>query len=1430
MPRHKPPFSVARYAMPIVSVLLGILFLKFHNNLKAEFESIDKEYEAGTAILLAKGVDRQALSDILEGNAYAVDKQDADFIAAEIGNRLDQGMALPGIYGLQKKNYQVLATRADSLGGKGLKERVRRSYQSLRVDDILSPTMPPVTDRCLDVKRGTGTVAVRVRQSDKNRAVPDVWVQLRQHYYDGSGQGTDTIVGYARTDKRGKAVFIRLDTSLYYSIVPVKYGYEYGMAVAITPQKFSVRKGEIKCDFKQSPHTITLFGNVTYRKIRDDGVLTVRTPATFCRILLKWFLIFMAAWWGLYGYLFWKSKGGFNRKIVALLMFLTGFCLLTMFSLPRPLLDEVIGEKMAKYVVLGILGIFVVQRVDVIRFFQNGYGVKFDYLNYRYPKFPKGLVYFIIALFLTLLLFTPLGQAVGGMRVNLNLGLIKFQPSEVTKFLVIIFISAFFYANRDKIISYSQPGNVSYFGYKLKILSYIFLCLGSLLAVYLLLGDVGPALVLCVTFIFMYSLIKSKIQLENVPEEEKYKRILASDFAMMLYGVFTFALFLLAGKYFGHMWIACLVWFPVWLIWGMVKRKQVFESAVFLNLVIALFIFSGSIFQYMPGRTFRDIEHRMESRLEMCTNTWGSWGLYDGIQKPCPNDQVAQGLWGIASGGFSGQGFGKGSSYFIPAFHTDMILESIGEQAGWWGVAAVVLCLAFLLRQSLLVGYRTGHTFAFYLSCGIAVVTCVQFIIIALGSVGLIPLTGVTVPMLSNGGVSMVLNLIAFGIIISLSYQYRQPTEAQIRNMAAYNYAISITSVAYVWLTGFILLTFLAYQSVYRNKTLVRPVFVASVSGEPNVQYNPRINQVIQKIEAGNIYDRNGIILATSNKDSLRASEYIRYGVAIEDIHRVLKQKTRRYYPFGNHLLFMVGDYNTGVPFNYSDVYPTGYLAESRHFSALRGFDNILRDKQGHPVKMNIDTTFLYKENSFLPPVRFSGRQVVLRDYRPIVRFLKRPDETASFNKNRAERDMALTIDAVLQMKLQNEISEFMSARYKAAHFNRYNRSIYNKMRVSVVVLQAHTGELLASANYPLPNPAVLWEAPKRYDEKNLSRKAYTDRDLGLVFQTPPGSTAKVMSALAGFMKFGERASDISYYIDKDEIIERGVIKEPYSSSPAYAPITMTEAITNSSNVYFINLINDKDLYAELDSIYYSVGIRLDVERKGKTTSHTPYFLFCDEGLDKGRYASEVFEKGRRAVARYETYIRNRDQDKNNRICTRFNKGELYDLWGWAWGQSTMSATPLDMARVTSIVANGGVMPTTKYLLEDNPETGKTDTSGVRIVDERSAAMLKAMMQREAEKRDAKWYVPKGMGGKTGTPERDFVIRRYNDSTKRYEDVTEKNKNDAWYMFFIETAQGPLSVVIRVERSWHKNSALAVDLAYSVVVPALQQCLGEVKR
>ena len=101
-------------------------------------------------------------------------------------------------------------------------------------------------------------------------------------------------------------------------------------------------------------------------------------------------------------------------------------------------------------------------------------------------------------------------------------------------------------------------------GSKLKTLLWIIIGLAALMAMYLVLGDMGPGLVISITFILLYSLIKSKVNLEHLDEEGRWKRIFTCDFAMLVYGVLTFAVFLIIGYKLGHMMLFGGLWFAFW--------------------------------------------------------------------------------------------------------------------------------------------------------------------------------------------------------------------------------------------------------------------------------------------------------------------------------------------------------------------------------------------------------------------------------------------------------------------------------------------------------------------------------------------------------------------------------------------------------------------------------------------------------------------------------------------------------------------------------------------------------------------------------------------------------------------------------------------------------------------------------------------------
>lgn len=1454
-----------KYSIFIVSIILCILFWRLSSNYSDYFNKVEESYREGTAINLTKGITQEEISKLLFLHNYVDNKEDAAFIAQQLVEKLNKDEKLSSLYALNKRIWQVSSNIIDNIGSDGFKEKLATSQEALGIDNVFKSIDVASLDSGINLdNENFGKIVVTVIPlkdttiSHPNKQIcPHTVVRLSEHFLDSlkNNRSESRIVCYLKTGTDGKVVFKGLNPNLSYSVLPIRQGYEYGPSqgtIGGTLLKCN-KSGELSFNFTEKKHTVRLFDESTLKQMKEDRSLTIRSPKEFKNLFTTYLVLFFAVWWGLYLLWLYKHKNS-DSSIVSILMFLTGLCVLIMFSINDPLRDPLLGVHMVQGVIAGVIIIGLLQYVDFTKFYQNksklGFDIPLEFVKWLFKpyhrkveyltqilsnkrcnvfqkcivllvlilslplllldfiritklgnrideltiKLPKGCGYLLTALLLTALLF-PFGSEIGGMKVNFKLpGNITFQPSEIAKYLIVFFMAAFFSRNADRIIKYSKKGNAGLFGHKLKMLSAIIIGLGLLMGLYVCLGDMGPALVLAFTFIILYSVVKSKVDLENLDERGQNIKILTCDLAMLIYGFISFAAFLYIGNVIDYMGIFCLGWFILWIMLG-VARKQIFESAILFNFIIAFFIFGGNLLSHIPISKFNSIVERLESRNEMCLNTWGTLPIDGMVAKAGENTQIAEGLWGLASGSIWGQGLGDGSSHFIPAFYTDMIMESIGEQLGFIGIFVVLFLLSLLLRKTVLIGYRTSHPFAFYLCLGIAIVTAIQFAIISLGSTGIIPLTGVTVPFLSYGGVSMILNLAAFGIILSYTpIIVTNEAKAHLtseKNIGKYNYSISVLSWLYCALAVSIGSVFFYYQFINRNDILVRPVYVNNANGVPVVEYNPRIKPLVNKMWAGDIYDRNSILLATS--DSSKITDYYKYyNDSLRLNYHILKSQ-QRYYPFGEHLFFMLGDYNTKQFFSSHERFPRGYLAEFRHLAELRGYDDVLRNTKGEPIKVDLKSDEYRPGKYHSSEYSITQKGVQLRDYSALVPYLKaglNSDKVRRLNNRKSKfwefdkitsKDIQLTIDVNLQIKLQQRMIEYMK--------KKYSDSKWNKCRVSVVVLDAKEGDLLASANYPLPNYNQLKNAPDIYSDnrKDINWKAYTDMDLGLTYFTPPGSTAKVMSALAGFCKEGKEITSQKYNIDKHEII--------YSKERS-GMLDMKHALRYSSNCYFIHLINDKWLYHELANIYGNVGVQV-FDDKSYIINHS---------VPGNKWKKNVTTQGEKGIDAYIAYKKSGKKEKMN-LCTK------PEVWSWAWGQRGINATPITMARVVSIVVNGGKMPVTKYLLKTGPKE-------IEIVPSCAADSLINFLKFTAKEHDK--FNISTLGGKTGTPERTSNGK--------------KTSNDGWYVCFIEntniastehnkktTSHHPLAIAVRMERINDGMSGKAVDFTKNVVINILKE-------
>lgn len=1504
-----------RFALLISTIVLCFLFFKLLINYSDRFSKLSK------TVVLASHTEHSEMVSVLK-TINAIDESDAEFIATQIEHKREK-FSLNSLSDFNERAWQISCSAINSSGSKGFKKRLEVSKRQLGQDDEYEQLKDNHYNKF--EKNGDGTILVKIYEKEEDKGLvskifrkPEkpcdgITVRLSEHYIDSLNTAVRKTLAWAKTDSFGIVEFSGLDVNKSYSVLPIANGFEYGSPKGTTKGSLaeSSKNGSAVYSFIQQEHKIRMFDAKALAQIKEQHILTVRSFEKYKSILTLYLILFFAVWLG-FSLLWYCRHKKSDNSIIAVLMFLTGLCVLVMFSINDPLEDTLLGAEMAKGVIAGVVVMGLIQFVDFTKLYQNrariGFDIPFECISWLFKPFrkkisyqtqilsdkrytvlkkimallvillclpfllldliigklPKGCGYLITALLLTALLWSPFGSEVGGMKVNLNLFGIKFQPSEIAKYLIIFFMAAFFSVNANKIMKYSAKGNVELFGHKLKMLSAITIGLGILMVMYLVLGDMGPALVLAFTFIILYSIVKSKVDLENLDERNQNIKILTCDLAMLAYGVISFIVFLYIGNMFGgelSMLVFCVLWFALWIILGL-SKKQLFESAILFNLIISAFIFGGTLLNNIPISKLNEIGERLESRTEMCTNTWGTLPIDGAVADAGENTQVAEGLWGLASGGLWGQGLGNGSPNFIPAFHTDMILETIGEQLGFIGVFVVILLLSLLLRKTILIGYKASHPFAFYLCLGISIVTAVQFIIISLGSTGIIPLTGVTVPFLSKGRVSMILNLAAFGVILSYDTVTNKNTvavhSATGNNLKQYNYSVSVLSWLYCGIAVLICCVFFHYQFTDRNMTLIKPVYVHNADGAPVVEYNPRIAQLINKMWAGDIYDRNGVLLATSDAMKIEkyASVYEEINTRIGENEPKLGCNTqipqKRYYPFGNYLTFMLGKYGSDIAAFRSEN--SGYVAEYRHMSELRGYDNkkyIVKDGKKTPLKVDLGSDE-FKPGRFVGPTLDSVKNLQIRDYSALIPYLK-----AGYNSSRVEKmnsrkepfwsigtikphDLQLTIDAQLQTKIQRELIDYVT--YNDRNYIKDN----NLLRISVIVLNAENGDLLASANYPMVDYNRLDTLPDKFmynDYRDYSVDktwtAFVDRDLGLTLPTAPGSTAKIMSSIAGLRKLGrDKVKSIEYFDNNNEnrkevkdrktgriIIQEGVVGSEDSKHLKDQMVSMKKAVVWSSNNYFIKLVNENDLYNDLAYLYGQVGVRIGRDGYPRQSAQTYGMIYPNEIKTDSLY-KYVRRESAVAVAAYERY---KERRKENGVSWIHPLSD-HTAWQWAYGQGTLDATPLTIARVVSIVGNAGNMPKTRYLRTDD----KPDV--IPIIDKCDADELLSYMDIEAMEhmKNVSFKKTDRVSGKTGTAQRTFGNSKMKDGW--YACIIKDCPVSKSGMInrdgdFVETEPSveafTLAVVVRIERIGKGSSADAKGLVRNRLLNILKPSKGE---
>lgn len=134
--------------------------------------------------------------------------------------------------------------------------------------------------------------------------------------------------------------------------------------------------------------------------------------------------------------------------------------------------------------------------------------------------------------------------------------------------------------------------------------------------------------------------------------------------------------------------------------------------------------------------------------------------------------QIVQSLFAIASGGLIGTGLYLGHPNYIPEVENDFIFSFICEEMGLLGGFAIIITYFLLIYRGFRTAIYAKDTFSRLVAVGISTMIGAQVFVIIGGVIKMIPLTGITLPLISYGGSSTIINFAALGILQKISESY----------------------------------------------------------------------------------------------------------------------------------------------------------------------------------------------------------------------------------------------------------------------------------------------------------------------------------------------------------------------------------------------------------------------------------------------------------------------------------------------------------------------------------------------------------------------------------------------------------------------------------------------------------------------------------
>jgi cell division protein FtsW (lipid II flippase) len=288
-----------------------------------------------------------------------------------------------------------------------------------------------------------------------------------------------------------------------------------------------------------------------------------------------------------------------------------------------------------------------------------------------------------LALFALLLLF---GQEINGARLWIRLGPIEYEPIELIKLFIVLFLAAYLAETAD-VIANARPWSLRA---NAKYLGPLFIGWGASMAILVVQRDLGMATLLLATFAVLLFVATRRLDI-----------------------VFFGALLFVLGAF-----------------WAVHHYPYV------------------------------------QTRIAVWRNPFSD-PLGAGYQS-------SQAYYSLAAGGLVGSGYRLGHPEFIPDVATDYVYAAVAEEFGLIGAIVVLAIFVDVVRRIFATGLEQPDLYTKLLAAGLGATLGFQVVIIVAGVIGLLPLTGITLPFLSYGGSSLVANFLLVALVWAMSARPRR--------------------------------------------------------------------------------------------------------------------------------------------------------------------------------------------------------------------------------------------------------------------------------------------------------------------------------------------------------------------------------------------------------------------------------------------------------------------------------------------------------------------------------------------------------------------------------------------------------------------------------------------------------------------------------